>query len=296
MGMVIGKGGADVATKALVAMIEAHGGRVECSTEVTEIYPSKGRVDGVIANGNKIEASTILASLAPKHLLKMMGETSGISRYDRGLKNFRHAPGTLMVHLALDTPVPWRAKALSNFAYVHIGRSIDAAARSYEQAMSGFLPDRPLLVVGQPSAFDPSRAPEGKHCLWVQARVMPARIEGDAKCYIKSNHWGDAPAFETVTIKFVTDAASRVAEVESGNSDVTVNIPYEENDCLIAKEGLTGEAIPITDIGMMLDKNVRLAAHHAIDKQLIIDRSLKGYGVPISTLEMRSRLELIVAA
>lgn len=107
------------------------------------------------------------------------------------------------------------------------------------------------------------------------------------------DYWGDAPEFDTVTIKFVTDAASRVAEVESGSSDVTVNMPYEDYDRLIAKDGLSGEAIPITDIGMiflndidvMTDKNVRLAAHHAIDKQLIIDRLLRGYGVPLSTLE-----------
>nr|WP_321506689.1 ABC transporter substrate-binding protein [uncultured Celeribacter sp.] len=108
-----------------------------------------------------------------------------------------------------------------------------------------------------------------------------------------SDYWGGAPEFDTVTLKFVTDAASRVAEVESGNSDVTTNIPYEEYDRLIAKDGLSGEAVPITDIGMiflndidvMTDKNVRLAAHHAIDKQLIIDRLLRGYGVPLSTLE-----------
>ncbi|MFV0382759.1 ABC transporter substrate-binding protein [Paracoccus sp. (in: a-proteobacteria)] len=107
------------------------------------------------------------------------------------------------------------------------------------------------------------------------------------------DYWGDKPAFDTVTIKFVTDAASRVAEVESGNSDVTANIPYEEYDRLTARDGLSGEAVPVTDIGMiflndigvMLDKNVRLAAHHAIDKQLIIDRLLRGYGVPLSTLE-----------
>ena len=107
------------------------------------------------------------------------------------------------------------------------------------------------------------------------------------------DYWGEAPAFETVTIKFVTDSASRVAEVESGSSDITVNIPYEDYDRLIAKDGLSGEAIPITDIGMiflndidvMTDRNVRLAAHHAIDKQLIIDRLLRGYGVPLSTLE-----------
>ncbi|AVW89984.1 ABC transporter substrate-binding protein [Celeribacter baekdonensis] len=109
-----------------------------------------------------------------------------------------------------------------------------------------------------------------------------------------ADYWGGAPEFDTVTLKFVTDAASRVAEIESGNVDVTSNMPYEEYDRLIAKDGLYGVAVPITDIGMiflndidvMLDKNVRLAAHHAIDKQLIIDRLLRGYGVALSTLEV----------
>lgn len=107
------------------------------------------------------------------------------------------------------------------------------------------------------------------------------------------DYWQGKPAYDVVTIKFVPDAASRVAEVESGNSHVTLEIPYEEYDRLKAKPGLAGEAFPVADVGMiflndigpMEDKNVRLAAHHAIDKQLIIDRLLRGYGVPISTLE-----------
>lgn len=107
------------------------------------------------------------------------------------------------------------------------------------------------------------------------------------------DYWGGKPAYDVVTIKFVPDAASRVAEIESGNAQVTMEIPYEEFDRLKQKPGLKGEAFPISDIAMiflndvgpMLDKNVRLAAHHAIDKQLIIDRLLRGYGVPLSTLE-----------
>ncbi len=107
------------------------------------------------------------------------------------------------------------------------------------------------------------------------------------------HYWGGKPEFEKVTIRFVTDAASRVAEVESGNADVTLEIPYEEFDRLKEKPGLGGVAHPISDIGMifindippMLDPNVRKAAAHAIDKQLIIDRLLRGYGVPIDTLE-----------
>lgn len=119
--------------------------------------------------------------------------------------------------------------------------------------------------------------------------------EGNAFLRLKANpnYFGGKPAFETVVFKFVPDGTSRVAEVESGSSDITLEIPYEEFDRLKEKSGLAGVATPISDIGMiflnnidaMLDKNVRLAAHHAIDKKAIVDRLLRGYGVPIDTLE-----------
>lgn len=123
---------------------------------------------------------------------------------------------------------------------------------------------------------------------------MVEKFERNAFVRLKANeaYWGGAPEFKTVTIKFVTDAAARVAEVESGNSHVTLEVPYEEYDRL--KASLTGVATPISDIGMiflndievMKDPNVRKAAAHAIDKQTIIDRLLSGYGVKIDTLEV----------
>jgi peptide/nickel transport system substrate-binding protein len=124
---------------------------------------------------------------------------------------------------------------------------------------------------------------------------MVEKFERNAFVRLKANekYWGGAPEFKSVTIKFVTDAASRVAEVESGNSHVTLEIPYEEYDRLKAKDGLAGVAEPISDIGMvflndieaMTDPNVRKAAAHAIDKGLIIDRLLSGYGIAIDTLQ-----------
>ena len=86
------------------------------------------------------------------------------------------------------------------------------------------------------------------------------------------DYWGGAPAYDTVVIKFVPDATSRVAEVESGASDVAFDIPYEEYDRLKEKDGLTGETTPISDIAMiflndvepMLDENVRKAAAMSI--------------------------------
>jgi phytoene dehydrogenase-like protein len=41
----------------------------------------------------------------------------------------------------------------------------------------GRVPERPYLVIGQPTIGDPSRAPAGKHVLWAYSRV-PFRIEG----------------------------------------------------------------------------------------------------------------------
>ena len=124
---------------------------------------------------------------------------------------------------------------------------------------------------------------------------MVDKFERNAFVRLKANpnYWGDKPDFETVTIKFVTDATSRVAEIESGNSHVTLEMPYEEFDRLKGGSGIGGIAHPISDIGMifindiepMLDPNVRKAAAHAIDKKLLVDRLLSGYGVPIDTLQ-----------
>ncbi len=106
-------------------------------------------------------------------------------------------------------------------------------------------------------------------------------------------YWGPKPEFETVVFKFVTDASSRVAEVESGSSDITIEIPYEEFDRLSAKDGFVGRSTPVSDIGMifindievMEDANVRKALAHAIDKDAIVEHLLRGYGVPIDTLQ-----------
>ncbi|HVL57298.1 MAG TPA: ABC transporter substrate-binding protein [Burkholderiaceae bacterium] len=106
------------------------------------------------------------------------------------------------------------------------------------------------------------------------------------------NYWGGKAAFDTVVFKFVTDPASRVAEIERGSSDVTLDVPYEEYDRLRTRPGLVGHATPVTDIamiflnnvGVMSDPNVRKAAVHAIDKNLIVERLHRGYAKPIDTL------------
>jgi phytoene dehydrogenase-like protein len=86
----------------------------------------------------------------------------------------------MMVHLALSAPLPWAAgERLSSCAYVHVAASCDDLARTYADALAGRLPAAPLLVVGQTSAVDPTRAPAGRHVVWIQVRTLPPRIVED---------------------------------------------------------------------------------------------------------------------
>ena len=97
-----------------------------------------------------------------------------------------------MIHLAMDSLPNWTAgNELKQFAYVHLAPSLDQMARTYSQAMAGLLPDEPVIVCGQPTAIDPSRAPANQHILWVQVRMVPSRIVGDARNEINLTKWAE---------------------------------------------------------------------------------------------------------
>jgi phytoene dehydrogenase-like protein len=53
------------------------------------------------------------------------------------------------------------------------------------------LPDNPLLIVGQTSAVDPSRAPDNQHVLWIQVRALPSQIKGDVLGEIQGTDWDE---------------------------------------------------------------------------------------------------------
>lgn len=192
-GMVLGQGGADTMTRAMIRMIEQRGGTVTCNAPVTAITQTAGRATGVtLADGTKVTATkAVIANVAPGALARLIGD-SGDARYDAGLTGFQHAPGTMMIHLAMDGLPNWPAPELKRFAYVHLAPSLGQMARTYAQAKDGLLPDEPVIVVGQPTVVDPSRAPAGKHVLWLQVRMAPGQITGDAAQEITATTWDHA--------------------------------------------------------------------------------------------------------
>ncbi|MBO9099304.1 MULTISPECIES: phytoene desaturase family protein [unclassified Rhizobium] len=195
-GMVIGQGGADTIIKAMTGMLTARGGEILLGTAVDKVLVSGGKATGVLlADGRRLEASrAVIANVNPKNLFgKLLDADPKRRDFDRKVSRFRAGPGTMMIHLALDSLPDWTAgEALKSFAYVHIAPDLEMMSKVYAEAAAGLLPIEPALVVGQPTAIDPSRAPAGKHVLWVQVRVLPAEILGDAAGQIGARSWDAA--------------------------------------------------------------------------------------------------------
>ena len=142
------------------------------------------RATGVeLDSGERIQARrALVANLTPGVLFSGMVPPEALpDEFRRRVARYVYGPGTMMIHAALSAPLAWAAgEDLHEFGYVHVGPYVDDMARTYAEALAGLLPSSPTLVVGQTTAIDPSRAPAGGHVLWVQVRMVPPRIGGDA--------------------------------------------------------------------------------------------------------------------
>jgi phytoene dehydrogenase-like protein len=194
-GISIARGGASRVIDALVAVGAERGVEVRTGAEVAAITVSGGRATGVeLASGERIGARrAVIAGVTPPLLYgRLLDGVAVDERIRHAAARYRYGPGTLMLHLALSAPAPWAAGPdLGEFAYVHIAPYMDELASTYAQSCAGLLPAEPLLVVGQTTAVDRSRAADCE-LLWVQVRSVPGRIAGDALGEIEARSWEQA--------------------------------------------------------------------------------------------------------
>ena len=103
-------------------------------------------------------------------------------------------------------------------------------------------------------------------------------------------YWGPKPALKRVTIEIIKDTSARVAAVQSGKVDLTISVPVREAGRLGAIPTLEAELNPITRVILLqvrhdegfADRNIRLAAHHAIDKKALSQAFYGGAAVALS--------------
>jgi len=157
VGWPIPRGGAQAITNALCGYLESLAGTINTSTRVD-------RIDDLP------KADVTMCDVTPKQLLPIAGQQLS-PEYRRRMERWQYGPGVFKVDYALREAIPWRATDCNRAATVHLGGTFDEIAASEKAMRNGQHAERPFVLLAQPSLFDPSRAPEGKHTAWAYCHV-----------------------------------------------------------------------------------------------------------------------------
>ena len=193
-GWPFARGGSGAIAAALVSYLRSLGGEVVVGAPIhslDQLPPAKAT----------------LLDMTPGQLLKLGGAQLPGS-YRQQLQHFQYGLGTFKVDWALDGPIPWRATECSLAGTVHLGGTMEEIVAERRSIWAKQPVERPYVLLTQPTLFDSSRAPEGKHIAWGYCHVpnsssvdMTARIEAQIERF--------APGFRTrILARHVMDPAA----------------------------------------------------------------------------------------
>jgi phytoene dehydrogenase-like protein len=150
-------GGSQAIVDAMTDDLLAHGGQIETGASIRSLDELP-------------RSAAVVLDVTPRALADMSGGRFP-ARYERALRGFRYGNGVAKVDFALSGPVPWTNPELHKAGTVHVGGTRAEIAASERDVAAGRHTSNPYVLVAQPSSFDPSRAPEGKHVLWAYTHV-----------------------------------------------------------------------------------------------------------------------------
>uniref|UniRef100_UPI003F498FF9 phytoene desaturase family protein n=1 Tax=Cupriavidus yeoncheonensis TaxID=1462994 RepID=UPI003F498FF9 len=182
VGMPIVKGGNANTVYAFERLIREAGGSLETHADVAKILVENGQARGVrLADGRTYFAKHVVCSVTPTQLYgQLLDDRHVPSEVRSQAEAWRYGKGNMQIHLALAEAPRWGHSALAEVGYIHVSGGADAVSRAVNEAERGLLPSEPTICVAQPTALDPTRAPEGKHILWIQLPECPRYPTGDA--------------------------------------------------------------------------------------------------------------------
>ncbi len=118
---------------------------------------------------------------------------------------------------ALSQPIPWKAAECARAATVHLGGSMEEIAASEDAMRHGRHAERPFVLLAQPTLFDPSRAPQGKHIAWAYCHVPNGSDLRHAAPRLKRRSNALLPAF---AIAFWRAASFTPADLEAMDANL----------------------------------------------------------------------------
>ena len=157
VGWPLPRGGSQSIADALASYLRSLGGEIVTGAAVESLEELSG-------------TRTILCDVTPRQLLGLAGDRLG-GRYGQALERYRYGPGVFKLDWALSGPIPWAAPECAQAGTVHLGGTLEEIATSERAPERGETSDRPFVLLAQPTMFDPSRAPDGRHTAWGYCHV-----------------------------------------------------------------------------------------------------------------------------
>lgn len=184
-GWPLAKGGSGMISGSLASYFRSLGGKIETSATIRTM-------------ADLPEAVITMLDLTPRQVLAAARDNLP-SGYRRKLERYRYGPGVFKIDWALSEPIPWAATECRKAATLHVCGTAEEVAQGESEVWQGMHPERPFVLLVQPTLFDRTRAPAGRHTAWVYCHVpngstvdMTARIEAQVERF--------APGFRDVIL------------------------------------------------------------------------------------------------
>lgn len=201
VGWPIPVGGSQSIADALALDLQEHGGEVVTNSRIDTLAEVS-------------DAPVMLLDVAPK-TFQAMSRGRLPSAYRAALSAFTYGNAACKVDFILSGPVPWTHPELHRAGTAHLGGTREEIVAGEKQVNQGQHPDSPYVLLSQPSSFDPTRAPEGRHTLWTYCHV-PRGSTRDMAEAVTAQIERFAPGFRDVVISSHTTTAS---ELEAYNAN-----------------------------------------------------------------------------
>jgi phytoene dehydrogenase-like protein len=199
VGWPVARGGSQRLADALASHLRSLGGEIETGRWVESL-------DQVLGFG------ATLLDVTPRQLLRLAGSRLPDS-YARRLARYRYGPGVFKLDWALDGPIPWTAPEVARAGTVHVGGNLEQIAASEQAATRGEHSEQPFVLLVQPSIFDDTRAPDGRHTAWAYCHVPHGSTRNMTEA-IETQVERFAPGFKDL---IVGRSALNAADIEQRN-------------------------------------------------------------------------------
>lgn len=180
VGWPIPVGGSQSIADAMAAHFRLLGGVIETNFEVNSLQQLPS-------------SKVVLFDCTPRQLLQIAGHKFS-DFYKWQLNRYRYGMGVFKIDWALDAPIPWQDEEIKLAGTVHIGNTFEEISWNEAATARGIHPEKPFVLLSQPSLFDNTRAPEGKHTAWAYCHV-PFGSEKDMTEAIEKQVDRFAPGF-----------------------------------------------------------------------------------------------------